>query len=536
MSRPAGPGERRGARSFRPLLVPVLAVAVLVLQAAATEAACGKKHRVSHRDSECLSAWWENHNSTFKPNTYNVRNNCASQGRVVAKVDLKEEMDRTLYLDHGATRTGHTKFRIRWIYCCSDLSTLCNRSDLERAEEGTSVPGATVTGTASGNDTLASAWLSGFGRALASEHVDLLGARLAAGSRQPHLTLGGYGAGLAPVPDGARPQEDAYRGSGPGLPGLLEGEPGEGDTRPMAGRDLLSGSSFLFTGGEDASGRWSGWGSAAPLGFAGTHGTPGEGRLELLGTDYAHGHLLAGVALSHASGSDGRMPDGVHRFGASLHGVHPYLRLAVDDRLWIWSAFGFWTGDMMLRESDGATRPGPPGRWRTGLDMAMAAAGAGGALLTADEADGLAVSAKADAYVMRIGSGAAAVPGGGALPAAELDRQRLGLDGSRVFRLGSRRSLAASIGVGLVRDGGDGGAETSGGLNASLRHASPGQSMFARLGLVGGGREYTLGWRMEPALHAAPRFGLGLQAARREHADDDRETEHAIDLRVTVAW
>ena len=100
----------------------------------------------------------------------------------------------------------------------------------------------------------------------------------------------------------------------------------------------------------------------------------------------------------------------------------------------------------------------------------------------------------------------------------------------------SRRSLAATIGVGLVRGGGDGGAETSGGLNASLRHASPGKSIVAGLGLVGGGRAYTLGWRMEPALHAAPRFGLGLQVARREHTDDDRETEHAIDLRVTVAW
>ena len=216
--------------------------------------------------------------------------------------------------------------------------------------------------------------------------------------------------------------------------------------------------------------------------------------------------------------------------------MHPYLRLAVDDRLWIWSTFGFWTGDMMLREGDGAARTGSPGRWRTGLDMSMAAVGADGALLTADEADGFALSAKADAYAMRIGSGAVTVPGGGDLPEAEVDRQRLGLDGSRVFRLGPRRSLAASIGVGLVRDGGDGGAGTSSGLNASLRHASPGQSTFAGLGLVDGGREYTLGWRMEPALHAVPRFGLGLQMARREHTADYRETEYAIDLGVTFTW
>ena len=282
-SRPAGPDERRGARSFRPLLA--LAIAALVLQAPAVEAACGKKHRVSHRDSECLSAWWENHNSMYRHNVYHVRNMCPELGRVVAKVDLKEEMDRTMYLDNGATRSGKTKFRIRWIYCCADLSRLCNRSDVGRADESAGVPGAVVTRT--DNDTLAGAWLSGFGRAVASTQVDLMGAQLADRGRQPQLTLGGYRIDLAPGPDGARPQEDAYAGSGRDLPGLSEGEPGESVTGSMTGRDLLSGSSFLFTVGEDASGRWSGWASAAPLGFAGAHGTPGEGRLDLLGADYA---------------------------------------------------------------------------------------------------------------------------------------------------------------------------------------------------------------------------------------------------------
>ncbi len=304
----------------------------------------------------------------------------------------------------------------------------------------------------------------------------------------------------------------------------------------MAGRDLLSDSSFLFTGGEDASGRWSGWGRTASLGFARARGKPGEGRLELMETDFARGRLLTGVALSQGSGADGPTSDGVRGIGASLHGVHPYLRLAVDDRLWIWSTFGFWTGDMMLRKGYGAARAGLPGGWRTGLNMSMAAVGAGGALLTVDEADGFAVSAKADAYAMRIGSGSVTVPGGGELPEAEVDRLRLGLDGSRVFRLEPRRSLAAWIGVGFVRDGGDGGARTNSGLNTSLRYPSPGQSMFAGLGLVDGGREYTLGWRMEPVLRALPRFGLGLKVTQREYTADYRETEYAINLGVTVAW
>ena len=72
---------------------------------------------------------------------------------------------------------------------------LCNRSDVGRADESAGVPGAVVTRT--DNDTLASAWLSGFGRAVASAQVELLGARLADGNRQPHLTLGGYRIGLA---------------------------------------------------------------------------------------------------------------------------------------------------------------------------------------------------------------------------------------------------------------------------------------------------------------------------------------------------
>ena len=540
-TRLAGPDERRGARAFKWLLAPVLSVAVLVLLAAAAEAACGKSNRVSHRASDCLSAWWENRNGMYTYNSYHVRNMCSSLGRVVAKVDLAEEMDRTLYLDNGATRSGQTKFRIRWIYCCSDLSTLCNRSDLDRGDEGASVPDSPETGTIPDNDTPANTWLLGFGRAVASEHVDLLGAQLAGGSRPPHVMLGGYRIGFAPGPDSARPQEDPHTGSahrqvrtGWERSRLPEAEPGKRVTRSMTGRDLLTDSSFLLAGGEDTARRWTAWRSTAPLGFAAARGTPGKGRLALWGADYARDHLLAGVALSHGSGGAGRTMDEAHGIGASLHGVHPYFRLALADRLWIWSTFGFWTGDMTLR--DGAARTGPPRRWRTGLAMSMAAVGAGGTLLTADDVDGFAVSATADAYVMRIGPGAVAGPGRGGLPEAEVDRLRLGLDSARVFRLGPRHSLAASVGVGVVRDGGDGGAGTSTDLNASLRHAAPGQSTSAGVGLVHGGREYTLGWRMEPALQAMPRVGLGLQMAGREQPADDPETEYTISLGVTVVW
>ena len=133
-SRLDGAGERRRALRFKPLLAAALAVPVLVLLSTTVEAACGVRDRVSHRDSECLQAWWDNKDDKYDLTTYHVRNMCPDFGRVVAKVDLREARDRTPHLDNGQWRIGYTDSRIDWIYCCSDLSTLCNRSDLDRRD------------------------------------------------------------------------------------------------------------------------------------------------------------------------------------------------------------------------------------------------------------------------------------------------------------------------------------------------------------------------------------------------------------------
>ena len=452
-------------------------------------------------------------------------------------------MDRTRHLHDGIEQTGYTEGRIRWIYCCSDLSVACNRSDLERGDGSTNSSGITTTGNGFDDGALAEAWLADFGRSVASTQVDRLGERLAVGDRQPHLTLGGYRIDPAPGREDGDPGEDADTGArhrqaptGQGFAGAVDDGPGRPVTGTTTGPDLLSGSSFLFTGGEAASGRWSGWGSTAPLSFTAAQGTQGDGRLELVGADRERGRLLAGVALSHGSAAGSRAPRGFRGTETSFHGVHPYLRLALDDRLSIWSTFGFWTGEMTLHEGGGPTRVSR--RWRTGLDMSMAAVGARGTLLTADEAGGFELSARADAYAVRISSGAATGPGEGDLaPAkAEVDRMRLALDGSRVFRVGQRRIMAASLGGSFVRDGGDGGAGTGVGLSASVRHALPEHAVSAGLGLFDGGREYTLGWRMEPARGTVPDLRLGLQAARREHTAAWGDTEYEIRLGAIVTW
>ena len=540
---PSGAGVRRPPRRAGPLLAAVLAVTGLVLSAAAVEAACGVRDRVSHEDAQCLSAWWHNTSSVNLDNKYGVRNMCSDLGRVVVKIDIRHDMDRTLHLYNGYERTAYVEGRIRGIHCCSDLSVACNRSDLDRRGGRASAPGVTATGTGFDDGALAGAWLAGFGRSVASAQVDRLGERLGAGDRQPHLTLGGYRIGLVSDPEDGDPGEDARSGAGHrhaptgrGFTGAVDDGPGRPAARPATGPDLLSGSSFLFTGGEAASGRWSGWGSTAPLSFSDARAAHGDGRLELVGADHARGRLLAGVALSHGSAAGSGPPRGFHGVGASFHGVHPYMRLALDDRFSVWSAFGFWTGEMTLHEGDGST--GVPRRWRTGVDMSMAAVGARGTLLTADEAGGFELTGKADAYAVRIASGAATGPGEGDLaPAeAEADRMRLALDGSRTFRLGQRRSLAASLGGSFVRDGGDGGAGTGVGLAASVRHASPGHAIYASVDLFDGGREYTIGWRMEPARRTVPGLRLGLQAARHEHTAAYGDTEYAIRLGAIVTW
>ena len=110
----------------------IAALAVMFLTAAASDtwAACGSGDRMSHRDSFCLQTSWDN-NSWPHTTSYEMRNICSSWGKVVAKVDRKNDSDLTLHLVNDSTRTGSGWYKIRWIYCCEDISDLCNRSDMQ---------------------------------------------------------------------------------------------------------------------------------------------------------------------------------------------------------------------------------------------------------------------------------------------------------------------------------------------------------------------------------------------------------------------
>ncbi len=112
------------------LVLALAALAVTALTVGPTHASCGSSNRTSHRSSECLEASWKNR-SWPSNTTYSVQNECASWGKVVAKIDIRSKADKTLHLDDATRRTGDVgPFRINWIYCCSDISELCNKSDV----------------------------------------------------------------------------------------------------------------------------------------------------------------------------------------------------------------------------------------------------------------------------------------------------------------------------------------------------------------------------------------------------------------------
>ena len=93
---------------------------------------CGKKYRIKHGDAECLTAKWDNSKDWLSRSEYEIKNKCSSLGTVVAKIDIKNLWDRTVYLSDDEWEESSLGFAdIRHIYCCTDLSDLCNRSDIE---------------------------------------------------------------------------------------------------------------------------------------------------------------------------------------------------------------------------------------------------------------------------------------------------------------------------------------------------------------------------------------------------------------------
>ena len=353
--------------------------------------------------------------------------------------------------------------------------------------DGARIADAVGVGTIENADPMPAAWLSRFGRTVAEQTIDGIAGRMAS-ARTPGMqgSLGGqalvFGQGAPPAPA----FEPGETGTGIARSFGHGRDLDTGRSRTMTARDLLAGSRFSLTGETDSSGgSVVFWGRASQGRFDGRQDTlslDGEVTTGLLGADYARGGWLVGLALARArgegdyrdggAGSGAMSPEGAAprsamagRVESALTAAIPYASLRASERLKLWGAAGFGSGDVTLR-TDSGLESGTSDSGRTmkaDTEWTMAAAGLRGDLLApaAGSEGGPALALVTDALWARTASKKAA---GLVASDADVTRLRLGLEGSWRVALEGGGSLTPKLELGARHDGGD--AET--GLGVEL--------------------------------------------------------------------
>ena len=318
---------------------------------------------------------------------------------------------------------------------------------------------------------IAEHWLARFGRTVASQAVDMIGARLD-GSLPPtgrsRMTVGGQtvefgvpvsASGATIDADGGGADRDAFVFPSAGI----DGDPvfhRREETRSLSTREFLLGSAFqLSTAADDMAagpdGVWTLWGRTAASGFEsvpkGALSLKGDVVSGWIGLDHAGERSMAGLAVSYVDGRgdfDLGIEDGRGEVASSLTSLYPYLRWSPREDLELWGLLGLGRGDLRIEDARG--------RVETAIGMRMAAAGAQAGVASAHGVD---LSLKADALAVRMDS-----EGVVGLPAvdAEAQRVRLMLEGRSDWALSDDEWLRPSLELGARLDAGD--AETGPGL------------------------------------------------------------------------
>ena len=334
---------------------------------------------------------------------------------------------------------------------------------------------------------------------------------------------------------------DAGVGHGP------ESGPGQAvggtQSHTMTAREALLGSSFTLTGATDASGgSMALWGRGSQARFDGREGMfslDGEVTTAMLGADYARGEWLIGLALTQSTGEgeyrdteaaprpasqtcpegmdaatralcNGAVREGDGEVEASLTAAIPYASLQASERVKLWGAAGYGSGEVTLETAMG-------GSYRTDTTWRMAAAGVRGDLLAPPESgSGPALALTSDALWARTSSEKTRD-----LAASESDatRLRLGLEGSRRMALDGDGHLTPKLELGMRHDGGD--AETGFGieLGGGLAWSDPRLGLSLDLSgrtllsheddaLEDRGYAASLGFDPDPATERGPSFAL----------------------------
>ena len=370
---------------------------------------------------------------------------------------------------------------------------------------GARIADGEATGTIDNSDAIPKAWIARFGRTVAEQVLDAVEGRMR-GSRTPgaEVSLAGERIGGAASGDvealERREAEHEARRLSDWLKGETDPEAGRPESRSVAPRDLLTGSSFALTM-ETARKREfvSLWGRGAVSRFDGRDGDlslDGEVVSGMLGADWTRDRWSAGLIVSHSRGEGGYSGLGSGagagaggKVTATLTGVFPWARHALSDRVEAWGAAGYGAGELTVtpRKPETGDGDGDGAAMRADLDLKMAAAGLRGVILDPGSGfgagAGIGLTAKTDALVVQTASGRGRGADGGNLePArATVTRLRLGLEASRPVRLGGEATLTPSLEVGVRHDGGD--AETGFGLDlgGGLTLSDPKRGLQAEL-------------------------------------------------------
>ena len=318
---------------------------------------------------------------------------------------------------------------------------------------GAVVADAEATGTIVNSDPLPKAWLSRFGRAIGSQVLEAVSDRLA-GTPGRHVTLGGMQLDASGNPEALA--ASGWRDTEPTWKREV--------TRSMTTRDLLLGSAFHLSSGQDGGPALSAWGR---IETGGVKGEKDATRLEgdmttgLLGFDVEADRMLAGVSISMSKGSGGYQPTSengpAQRRGdieSSLTGMYPYASLRVSERLSLWGLVGYGAGELTLTPE--GSRP-----IETDIELRLGGLGLRGILLDEAQSNGVQLTVKSDAMWLRTQSDAVEGMEG---TEADVNRLRLALEGSRAMALAGGATLTPSAELGIRHDGGD--AETGTGLEA----------------------------------------------------------------------
>ena len=348
---------------------------------------------------------------------------------------------------------------------------------------------ATATGTIVNTDAMPKAWLARFGRTVAEQVIDAVGARLRtapragveatlAGEALPRWNADGTGAGGtndSGTEDAAAREAEAQEAEAKerltSFSDWLRGGREDGRdgadraglrSRAVTERDLLTGTSFALSAEAAGGGLVSLWGRGAVSRFDGREGDlslDGEVASAMMGADWTREAWTAGLLVSHSRGEGGYRGAGEGTVTSSVTGLYPYGRYMVNPRVALWGVAGYGEGTLTLtpkRPETGET----DSPIRTDMDLTMAAAGLRGVAVEAPAEGGVELAVTSDAMVVRTSSEKAA---GLAAAEAEVTRLRLGLEGSwRGLALGGGE-LTPRLEVGVRHDGGD--AETGFGLD-----------------------------------------------------------------------